>query len=62
MAKFAKTIESLEELQTSQQGRLDKAEAEGNDEKVNLYTPRVKALATAIKVLYRRRDVLLGNE
>ena len=60
MAKFEKTIANLEELKASQETWRQKALDKGDDERVGIFDGRLKALATAIKHLTRKRNELLG--
>ena len=61
MAKFEKTLASLAELKTSQEGYLQKAENRGDDDRIEVHTTRIKALATAIKHLTKKREELLAR-
>ncbi|MCK7475630.1 MAG: hypothetical protein MZV49_24110 [Rhodopseudomonas palustris] len=61
MAKFEKTLASLQELKASQEGYLQKAEDKGNSDRIEVHTTRIKALATAIKHLTKKREELLAK-
>jgi hypothetical protein len=60
LAKFEKTIASLQELKTSQEGYLQKAEEKGNSDRIEVHTVRIKSLGTAIKHLTKKREEMLA--